>query len=374
METTHVEKVKSASHEVHGPSMDEWDPWNPPCPPRRPAPPGLDLLAQAKLISEWFDEVDEVIATSRRTKIIIPDRTPESVDGGFWDALTHLVPILDEDNVHGFLDLFQRDYRGLAWGFIITPLTFTQMVKQNALKCAKVALVGKAPELRGFRANPNCMNRYGYFPLHEAAEMFSVDMIKLLFCYNASANVRTAGPEVIEGLLPLHVAVENTCLHKYLEDNAFLNQEDLDNNQANANYVCKLIHLLCLPEMKIFLDTTRLLGEHTDNLIDELWNYIKEGRLVESAILLLATQKQIRGGLSCNRNGKNKQDGFYVLINRILYHIVSLERGQTGKENRQLVAQKKLANAALLLVHAVSHTGEALDAYIRSHPEVQIID
>ena len=77
---------------------------------------------------------------------------------------------------------------------------------------------------------------------------------------------------------------------------------------------------------KIFLDTTRLLGEHTDNLIDELWNYIKEGRLVESAILLLATQKQIRGGLSCNRNGKNKQDGFYVLINRILYHIVSLER------------------------------------------------
>lgn len=47
-----MEKVKSASHEVHGPSMDEWDPWNPPCPPRRPAPPGLDLLAQAKLISE----------------------------------------------------------------------------------------------------------------------------------------------------------------------------------------------------------------------------------------------------------------------------------------------------------------------------------
>jgi hypothetical protein len=180
------------------------------------------------------------------------------VDGGFWDALTHLVPILDEDNVHGFLELFERDYRGLAWGFIITPLTFTQMVKQNALKCAKVALVGKAPELRGFRANPNCMNRYGYFPLHEAAEMFSVDMIKLLFCYNASANVRTAGPEVIEGLLPLHVAVENTCLHKYLEDNAFLNQEDLDNNQANANYVCKLIHLLCLPEMVCHIHPTRI--------------------------------------------------------------------------------------------------------------------
>lgn len=210
---------------------------------------------------------------------------------------------------------FHDDDCGLAWGFIITPLAFTQMVRQSALRCARAALAGKAAALCGFRANTNCMNRYGYFPLHEAAEMFSVDMIRLLFRYKASANVRTAGAEVIEGLLPLHVAVENTCLHKYLEHSAFLSQEDVENDKADANYVCKLIHLLFLPELRIFLDTTRLLGERTDNLIDELWNYMKEGRLVESAILFLATQKQIRRGLSCNRNCKNKQDGFYVLIN-----------------------------------------------------------
>ncbi|TVU14598.1 hypothetical protein EJB05_38074, partial [Eragrostis curvula] len=77
METGHVEKVKSASHEVHGTSVDEWDSWNPPYPPRRPAPPGLDLQSHAKLINEWCAEVNEVIATSRRTQIIIPDRTPE---------------------------------------------------------------------------------------------------------------------------------------------------------------------------------------------------------------------------------------------------------------------------------------------------------
>ncbi|KAK3142476.1 hypothetical protein QOZ80_4BG0346960 [Eleusine coracana subsp. coracana] len=187
------------------------------------------------------------------------------------------------------------------------------------------------------------MNRYGYFPLHEAAEMFSVDMIKLLFRYNASANVRTAGAEVIEGLLPLHVAVENTCLHKYLEDNASLSEEDLDNNQANVNYVYKIIHLLCLPEMKIFLDTIRLLGEHTDNLMEELWNYIEEGSLVQSAVLLLATQKQIR----------------------------SLENGQTGKE--ELKVKKTRASTALLLVHAVSQAGEDLDAYIQSHPKVPYV-
>ncbi|GJN02658.1 hypothetical protein PR202_ga20031 [Eleusine coracana subsp. coracana] len=368
METTQDEEVKSDSLEAHGSSIDECDPWNPPYPPRRPAPPDLDIFAKTELVNQWFDEVDEIIATSRRIKIIIPDRTPEAVDGHLWHVLPKLVPILDEDSVPKFLDLFNRVDGGLAWGFIITPLTLTQMVKQNALQCAKVALVGKAPQLHGFRANPNCMNRYGYFPLHEAAEMFSVDMIKLLFRYNASANVRTAGAEVIEGLLPLHVAVENTCLHKYLEDNASLSEEDLDNNQANVNYVYKIILLLCLPEMKIFLDTIRLLGEHTDNLIEELWNYIEEGSLVQSAVLLLATQKQIRGCLSCSRNGKSKLDGFHVIINRILNYIVSLENGQTGKE--ELKVKKTRAITALLLVHAVSQAGEDLDAYIQSHPKV----
>uniref|UniRef100_A0A0E0PHY4 Uncharacterized protein n=1 Tax=Oryza rufipogon TaxID=4529 RepID=A0A0E0PHY4_ORYRU len=55
----------------------------------------------------------------------------------------------------------------------------------------------------------------GAVPLHEAAERFSVDMIKLLFRQGASANVRTIGDEVTADLLPLHVAVEK-YLHAYI--------------------------------------------------------------------------------------------------------------------------------------------------------------
>ncbi|RLM74680.1 uncharacterized protein C2845_PM15G08020 [Panicum miliaceum] len=264
-----------------------------------------------------------------------------------------------------------------------------EMVKQNALRCAKVVLDGKAPELLGYRANPNCMNRYGYFPLHQAAEMFSVDMVKLLFSYGASANLRTAGAGVIEDLLPLHVAVENTCMHKYLEENAFPNQEDLEGSQANLNYICKLIHILCLPEMKIFLDTTRLLAENTANLADELWNYIKDGKLVQTAVLLLAAQEQIRGGpackkkgnskpdafsikSSCKKNGNGRPDGFSIIINRILTHTISLvvQIGQNRKKNKELEIQKRLTSAALLLVRAVLKAGKVLDTYIQSHPEM----
>jgi hypothetical protein len=103
-------------------------------------------------------------------------------------------------------------------------------------------LKGKARQLYGMHANPNCINNCGFFLLHEAAERFSVEMIEVLFRHGASANVRTVGNDVIEDLLPLHVAVGNTCQHKYPEDNLSPSQNHLD-------YIYKLIHLLCLPEM-----------------------------------------------------------------------------------------------------------------------------
>lgn len=89
----------------------------------------------------------------------------------------------------------------------------------------------------GMNANPNCINEYGYFALHEAAERFSVDMIKLLLRHGASTNVRTVGNDIIENLLPLHVAVENTCLHKYLEDNLSRGQNHLEYLQAYPSAV-----------------------------------------------------------------------------------------------------------------------------------------
>jgi ankyrin repeat protein len=139
----------------------------------------------------------------------------------------------------------------MIWSFSITSETLTFMVHNNALRCAKVVLKGKAPELRGMHANPNCINPYGYFPIHKAADKFSCDMIKLLLRHGASVNVHTVGNDVIENLLPLHVAIENTCMHKYLEDN-------LSPSQSNLNYyVYKLIHLLCLPEMVCFTPLPR---------------------------------------------------------------------------------------------------------------------
>ncbi|KAK3148502.1 hypothetical protein QOZ80_3BG0295840 [Eleusine coracana subsp. coracana] len=359
------EAMETASHGDNGTAKDgstnDFDPWHPPCDPRPSKPDDLDFDSYVQLVTEWSKQTNNIIAASRATHIIIPDRTPQALNDAFYNICHLVLPILKQDNVSRFLRFFKEDGRGLYWGLIITPETFNHMIVENALKCAKVALEGQAPELSGYRANPNCMNQYGYFPLHEAAERFSVDMVKLLLEHGALTNLRTAGSQVVEGLLPLHVAVENTCMHKYLEDSLFPSVDHPDYpTRVDDNYIFKLIHLLCLPEMKIFLDTTRLLAENTDNLLDEIWNYVKDGKVVQTAVLLMAAQKHVRGGYYCKTNGETKVDGFTVIIKRIHQSMMfqNEEKLQQGHSNIKAML------SVLLLVNIISAAGEAIDAGI----------
>lgn len=127
-----------------------------------------------------------------------------------------------------------------------------------------------------------------------------------------------------------------------------------------------------LPLQKIFLDTIRLIAKRTDNLVDELWYYIKDGKLVQTALLLLAAQKHIRMGSSCGGNGNSKSDGFAVTINRIQNRIITLESeaGHNRKNDKGLGMEKRLTRTSLMLVRAVSRAGVVLDGYIQSYPEV----
>ncbi|VAI01248.1 unnamed protein product [Triticum turgidum subsp. durum] len=325
-------------------------------------------------VEELMLERDIKIAKSMANDIIIPDPAPKFVGDAFLDIYVELEHILVKDSVRCFLRFFENcEGRGISSYLTITAQTLTFIVSFNALRCAKVVLEGMAPELYGMHANPNCINKYGYFVLHEAAERFSVDMIKLLLRHGASPNVRTIGNDVIENLLPLHVAIENTCLHKYLEDNL---EDNLSRSQNHLDYIYKLIHLLCLPEMKIFLDTTRLLAEKTNNLLQELWNYIEDGKIIQSAVLLLAAQEQIRGGSSSKINGSSKKNGFDLISNCIMRLSFSLrwEKGSHAMAPELLEERKTLTDCAWLLVDVISHAGEDLSAYIQTHSEVPHVE
>ncbi|KAK3138522.1 hypothetical protein QOZ80_5AG0370040 [Eleusine coracana subsp. coracana] len=194
-----------------------------------------------KMILEYQEQNVKILSEARAKGIISPELTPQSVIFDFSVISPQLSDILKKDSVRSFLNLFENNLSRLTWGYIIAAHTFNFIV----------ALEGKARKLFGNQVNPNYMTSFGFFPLHQAAATFSLDMINLLIDYGASANVRTAGSEIIEGLLPLHVAIENACMHKYLEDNLLIDQKHLEHSDLHVDYIYKLIHLLCLPEMRI---------------------------------------------------------------------------------------------------------------------------
>lgn len=92
---------------------------------------------------------------------------------------------------------------------------------------------------------------------------------------------------------------------------------------------------------------------------------MKDGKLIHSAVLLLAAQDHIRSGSSCRKVGGNKLDGFATIFARI-HHSMALEwqMHQNGQ------AKLKLLLSSSLLVNIIFRAGEALDAYIREHSEV----
>jgi len=125
---------------------------------------------------------------------------------------------------------------------------------------------------------------------------------------------------------------------------------------------------------KIFLDTTRLLADKTNNLLDELWNYLEHGKLIQSVVLLLAAQEQIRGGCSSKINVSSKKDGFDIINKRILRLVFALRwgKGSNRKAQKLLKERRTLIDCTGLLVDVISHTGEPLSAYIQAHSEVHI--
>ncbi|KAF2912336.1 hypothetical protein DAI22_10g001150 [Oryza sativa Japonica Group] len=272
-------------------------------------------------VDEWIALKTAWIAKRLKNDIIIPDPVPQIGRDAFFDITPRLTTVLEKDSVRCFLPLFVQCESIMTYQCAITSETLTHMVRHNALRCAKVVLEGKAAELR--------------------------------------SNVRTASDAGIQGLLPLDVAVENACMHKYLEDN--LSPTPM---QYHEDYIYKLIHLLCLPEMKVFLDTIRLLAEKTDNLVDELWNYMKNGKLVQTAVLLLAAQKHIR---------KIKPDGFCIITHHLFKEYANSLRcakGDTGEAQKQLEEREALLSCKSELFSIILLAGEALDNYIQAHSEV----
>ena len=102
--------------------------------------------------------------------------------------------------------------------------------------------------------------------------------------------------------------------------------------------------------------------------------YIEDGKIIQSAVLLLAAQEQIRGVSSSKINGSSKKNGFEIIEKCITRHSYALrnEKGALGMAQELLEERKTLTDCAWLLVDVISRVGEPLSAYIQAHLEVHI--
>lgn len=91
------------------------------------------------------------------------------------------------------------------------------------------------------------------------------------------------------------------------------------------------------------LDTIRLIAKHTDNIVDELWNYIEKDKLVQVSISLLAAQKQLRVTVNtCSGldDVKRRTEGAAYALHR--EGLAMVKEGKNGSALRKLKHKKVL--------------------------------
>lgn len=125
----------------------------------------------------------------------------------------------------------------------------------------------------------------------------------------------------------------------------------------------------------MFLDTTRLIAKHTNNILNEIWNYIDKGELVPASILLLAAQKQLRDRVSGSKvsltafsSVKSRVDAAVEASTREVLAMV--KEGKNGRALKRVKQRKGVLDTAKAILVIVIQAGKALERYIQTHSKV----
>ena len=119
----------------------------------------------------------------------------------------------------------------------------------------------------------------------------------------------------------------------------------------------------------MFLDTVRLIAKHTDNIVDVVSKYIDDQKLVEAAILLLASQKQLRDSPNKSTAEVSQQNGLDVAkihvgerLDTVHCEVLAMvKEGKNGKALKMLKDEReKLLDAHALCTSVKKAAGEAL--------------
>ncbi|GAV91032.1 hypothetical protein CFOL_v3_34432 [Cephalotus follicularis] len=243
----------------------------------------------------------------------------------------------------GELKLFTDSVLAHLMGFVTEYL---------ATNCATALVRGES----SLRVDLNVPLPHGSYPLHHAASVFSLYLIDLYLQHGANIGV------VYNGLLPLNVALEKLCYHNYLVD------------WTPEDSIFKLITIICLPQMKVPLEATKLLAQHTKETAQEFLRYAKDGRPLQMAVLLMVARDIVLAP-SCSQEGLTL-NGFMSIrrcIKEEIFSLIQDEVGLAGGSQKSMpsrVFKDKIAGlfSVLTLLDVFEKAGDAIDAYLRLDP------
>ncbi|KAL4377304.1 hypothetical protein GQ457_02G010700 [Hibiscus cannabinus] len=221
---------------------------------------------------------------------------------------------------------------------------FDQIAMYNAVNCATALLAGKA----GFRVDINALGPDGgssplFFTYHP-------ELVNLYICKGARTDIRC------EGMLPLNKALNH--LRKIVD-------------WSSKQSICMVIVSLCLKYLYL-LESIRLLFDNTKEVVKEVYDYVKGGKLVETTALLLVAREEITSPLFFK---DFTSSGSMSLHQLVLLEIESLKASETkpdstDEEIHEPGNKLETMNSMLHMIKVLESVGPEIDQYRQDLPKL----
>ncbi|KAK8673641.1 hypothetical protein V6N13_111962 [Hibiscus sabdariffa] len=285
------------------------------------------------------------------------DSDQDPIPGLKWRLYYHpfepiLFNFIAEDNKDAFVQRIKygRNRSELCYNWYQSPELlfeiFDRFAMYNAVKCATALLAGKA----GFRVDINALGPDGgssplFFTYHP-------ELVNLYIRKGARTDIRC------EGMLPFNKAL-----------NHLRKRVDWSSKQS----ICMVIVSLCLKYLDL-LESIRLLFDNTKEVVKEVYDYVKGGKLVETTALLMVAREEIT---SPSYFEDFTSSGSMSLHQLVSLEIESLKASQTkldstDEEIHELENELETMNSMLHLIKVLESVGPEIDKYRQDLPKLSM--
>ncbi|OMO92933.1 hypothetical protein COLO4_17209 [Corchorus olitorius] len=275
-------------------------------------------------------------------------------DSEQYDAEESLEEAIKSDNRDEFVPLMTMQFRG-EFTYPHRIHTVAMFVRQiclyEAVNCAAAVLEGETEKQLDLNA---------FYPykdmtmLHEACH--SPELVELFLCYGARTDIKSKVTEsngIYGGMIPFTLSVRMLWDHFWFT------------GWYPEQSIFTTIIVLCFPCLRSHLEAIRLLYRSTKEVEKEIYRFVKEAKLVDMAILLMAVREEIASPTLFQGLCDSDLRGNISLRQSVLLEIASIRNLEARSSPSVGSNEHKLVtlNTMLLLLDVFEKVGDEIESY-----------